>query len=102
MAKNYDNWNGTSFYGLIFKSSVNDIKKKFGEPDIHYDNADEKVQNDWRLQTEKGNFFSIYDWKIYEQYSDEEKLFFHVGHFKKDYDDVKDFLTRKGFNVSNK
>ena len=93
------NVDGTSFFGIDFISTQNDIEKIFGKPTIHNDDIDDKTQNEWRLKTDNGNVFAIYDWKVYQKYPPNLDLIWHVGHFKEATDDVKEYLTKLGFKI---
>ena len=56
--------------------------------------VDEKTQNEWEMQTEDGTAITIYDYKEYREYSDHEKIEWHIGAnnrfgAKKGYDELK-------------
>ena len=56
--------------------------------------VDEKTQNEWEMQTEDGTAITIYDYKEYREYSDDEKIEWHIGAnnrfgAKKGYDELK-------------
>lgn len=73
---------GTAFYGSTFKATVNEIKKLFGKEDYIGDEYC-KSQHDWCLEgkMDGGNSyeFSIYDWKEYREYGDDEIIDWHIG-----------------------
>ena len=75
---------GTSWHGNEFLSTVEEIKKVFGEPDI-VGNKDDKVQYEWILDLEISNslgtsaVITIYDWKEYRDYHEDEFIRFHIG-----------------------
>ena len=75
---------GTSWHGNEFLSTVEEIKKVFGEPDIVGD-KDDKVQYEWILDLEISNslgtsaVITIYDWKEYRNYHEDEFIRFHIG-----------------------
>lgn len=94
MAKNLSNWSGTSFFDLIINCSANKLKEVFGEADAHTENINEKSQYNWNLQTDKGSYFCIYDWKEYREYDDDEKIEWHVGHKLQDMEDITNYLKK--------
>jgi len=67
---------GTSWHGNEFLSTIEEIKKVFGEPDIvgHWH---DKVQYEWILDLEISNslgtsaVITIYDWKEYRDYHED-------------------------------
>lgn len=70
----------TSFTSHTIRASVNELKKVLGKP--HYDERDEneKSQVEWDFVIEgEGSVFSIYDWKEYRIYSDDEVIEWHIG-----------------------
>lgn len=94
-----DKWNGTSFHGyVIVECSVNDVCKVFGEPHVK-GCCDDKVQNDWKVITPSGVYFTIYDWRLYREISNEEKVEFHIGHKKGDEHEINTYLQSLSFTV---
>lgn len=84
---------GSSFHGHTVNASKEDLEKVCGEVMYSDDDTDEKVQNEWEMQSEDGTPFTIYDWKEYREYSDTEKIEWHIGasnrfSAKKGYDDL--------------
>jgi hypothetical protein len=39
----------------------------------------DKVKNEWICETENGDVFTIYDWKEYRVYGDDEMIEWHIG-----------------------
>ena len=79
---------GTSFTDHTIRASVNELKKVLGEP--HYDDRDEteKSQVEWDFVIEgEGSVFTIYDWKEYRIYSDDEIIEWHIGGFVSSFGD---------------
>lgn len=93
-----DKWVGTSFHGFIIECSVNDVCNIFGEPQFK-GSYNDKVQNDWKLITPSGVYFSIYDWKLYREINEDEKVEFHIGHRKGDENEIKMYLESLSFTV---
>ena len=75
---------GTSFHNHTFKASKAYLTNVIGEPEWTeraYQNITEKVQNEWICETEDGDVFTIYDWKEYREYGDDEIIEWHIGGF---------------------
>jgi hypothetical protein len=73
---------GTSFHRHTFRASKAWIVETIGEPEWTeraYQNINDKVQNEWICETEDGDVFTIYDWKEYRTYSDDEMIEWHIG-----------------------
>ena len=72
---------GSAFYGSTINATTNELRKLFG------DEADGdpygKVQHEWGIDGEMDDDsiyeFSIYDWKEYREYSDDEMIEWHIG-----------------------
>jgi hypothetical protein len=73
--------NNTSFHGVTFRASVNQITSAFGEPDMEYNTGEDKVNFEWEMETDEGNVFTIYDWKEYRKLDLDEKIEWHIGSF---------------------
>jgi len=76
--------NGTSFWGGTILCTKKELVENFGNPQSSTDDTWEKVQNNWYLETTQGIVFTIYDWKEYREYQDDEIIEWHVGSFTKD------------------
>ena len=70
---------GTSFHNHTFRASKFQLIEAIGEPDWVDENINDKVQNDWCCETDNGDVFSIYDWKEYRAYGDDEIIEWHIG-----------------------
>ena len=80
---NIDAVNGTSWHGHTVTATVNQLKEVCGTP--YYGHPDDKTQHEWTMTTEDGTPFTIYDWKEYRQYSNDEAIDWHIGgHQSKD------------------
>jgi hypothetical protein len=69
--------------GITFRASTEDIIKVFGEPDFREGvtevESDGKVTREWDLELEDGTVLTIYDWKEYRDFDDDEVIEWHVG-----------------------
>lgn len=72
---------GSSFHGSTFNATTNELRKLFNK-DNGGDQYD-KVQHDWgiegKMDDDKTYDFSIYDWKEYRNYDDDEVINWHIG-----------------------
>jgi hypothetical protein len=71
--------NNTSFHGVTFRASVNQITSAFGEPTIHDNTGEDKTNFEWEMETNEGKVFTIYDWKEYRKLDLNEKIVWHIG-----------------------
>ena len=69
---------GTSFHNSIIHASVNEMKQVLGNV-MYYGAVHDKVQHEWELENEFGNVFTVYDWKQYRKYTDDETIEWHIG-----------------------
>ena len=70
--------NGTSFHGQVIYASVEELKAVLGEQTYTSDITD-KVQNEWVCETSEGFVITVYDWKEYRSYTDEDVIEWHIG-----------------------
>jgi hypothetical protein len=70
---------GSSFWGSTICTSLNKLIAVCGEPS--YKSGDSKVQYVWTLENKDGIVFSIYDWKEYQKFSEDEAIEWHIGGF---------------------
>jgi len=68
---------GETSYATCFLATKENIVKAFGEPSYKGDTGD-KVQNEWDFDVE-GHPVTIYDWKEYRAYDDDEVIEWHIG-----------------------
>ena len=73
---------GTSFFGDTIITTLSNLKLMLGEPHYTGDTQD-KVQNEWLMETNDGEVFTVYDWKTYRYYTNTEVLSWHIGGFNK-------------------
>ena len=79
-------WKGTSYHGDCFLATISELKKIFGSPD-HVGDKLAKVQYEWLLDLEVSNTLktnapiTIYDWKEYRNYHNDDYIRFHIGGF---------------------
>ena len=73
--------NGTSFFDVTFMSTPKKLKKLFPNSYQEHNDGSDKTNFDFELETEKGNVFSIYDWKEYRKLKMNETIEWHIGAF---------------------
>ncbi len=79
-------WHGTSYHGSTVYSTVKELREIFGPPD-YVGGIDDKVQFEWLLDLKVSNplrtnaAITIYDWKEFRKYDEEELIGFHIGGF---------------------
>ena len=76
--KTYQITDGTSFYGIIIRASVDQLTKAFGEPENN-NTGEDKVNFVWDMETDEGEVFTIYDWKEYRVLRSDEFVTWHIG-----------------------
>ena len=74
---NLDVVNGTSWHGHTVYATVDQLKKVCGDP--YYGDSNDKVQHEWTMSTDDDTPFTIYDWKEYRQYPNDELIEWHIG-----------------------
>ena len=77
--KTYQITDGTSFYGITIRASVDELTNAFGEPSMEYNTGEDKVNFEWEMETEDGEVFTIYDWKEYRKLDLDQKVEWHIG-----------------------
>lgn len=70
--------NGTSFHMSTVNATVNQLEEVLGSV-MHYGIKDDKVQHEWEMELENGDVFTVYDWKEYRQYSNDDVIEWHIG-----------------------
>ena len=84
--KEIEYWCGTSWHGDTIYSTVEELRQIFGPPD-YVGGIDDEVQFEWLLDLEVSNSLgtsariTIYDWKEYRKFNEEELIEFHIGAF---------------------
>jgi len=68
-----------SFHGSIIRCTPARLKELF--PDSYYEDntGEDKVNLEFTLETENGNVFTIYDWKLYYRLREDAEYDFHIG-----------------------
>ena len=84
MKRTFKSTFGTSFLGDTILTSINDLKKIGIFPVCEQNSGNNKTNFDFDLETEKGEPFTIYDWKLYRPIGLDEKISFHIGAFTKE------------------
>ena len=74
---------GTSFYGVTFTSSIQDLINVLGQPQYIDNSGEDKVNFYWEMETDEGDIFTIYDWKEYRTLDLNETIEWHIGSFSK-------------------
>lgn len=79
MAKRSDELVGGSFHNVTITSTINDLMLVLGEPQVFDNTGRDKVNVEWSVITNKGFYFTIYDWKEYRVLGLDETIRFHIG-----------------------
>lgn len=74
---NEESISNTCFSQITFEASTDRIIEVFGEPS--YRGSAFKTTREWWIETENGDVFTIYDWKEYRDFDDDETIEWHVG-----------------------
>ena len=97
---------GTSWHGNEFLATVKELRDIFGNPDIVGD-KDDKVQFEWILDLEVSNSLgtsaavTIYDWKEFRKYDEEELIEFHIGGFSRQITKLAEKEIKKLIEIFN-
>jgi hypothetical protein len=73
---------GTSFHGDMIIASKHQLVELLGKPN-YQDSPEDKTQNEWICESEEGEVFTIYDWKEYRVYGDDELIEWHIGGYNR-------------------
>ena len=77
--------NGTSFHDVTIKTSINQLTKVLGEPNIQDNTGEDKVNVEWEIIIDNNIVGTIYDWKEYRRLDGDDLVEFHIGgHNKSD------------------
>ena len=76
-----DAYIGTSHHGMVVNDTTEGLTKKLGlKPNYYEPELDgEKTTREWDLRLQDGTPFTIYDWKEYRVYDDDETIEWHIG-----------------------
>ena len=77
--KTYQSTDGTSFYGVVIRATVDQLISAFGDPSMEYNTGEDKVNFEWEMETDEGEVFTIYDWKYYRPLSSDEIVTWNIG-----------------------
>jgi len=73
---------GTSFHGSTITTTTSQITSILGPPSFIGHSIEDKVNLVWDCETDKGEIFTIYDWKEYKTIKPNDTITFHIGGFK--------------------
>lgn len=79
MKKTFKEINGTSFYGTVISTTVCALKQILGEPYYSQNDGEDKINYEWKMETNVGDVFTVYDWKEYRSLNEDEIIKFHIG-----------------------
>jgi len=77
MKQTFKNPTGTSFHKTTILATVNQLSKIFGVPTMG--GIEDKVTHEWEMETDEGDVFTVYDWKEYREFGDDEQIEWHIG-----------------------
>jgi hypothetical protein len=70
---------GSGFYEETILATVTELVKILGEPQYGRGDVEDKVQYDWEMETDDGQYFTIYDWKEYHEFGEDTLIRWHIG-----------------------
>ena len=70
---------GTSFFGVTIRSTINILTDALGHPQHYQNTGEDKVNVEWICETENGNVVTIYDWREHRTIGVDEEIEFHLG-----------------------
>lgn len=97
---------GTSFFDSTVTASLSDLIAKLGLPDYSDNSGKNKYNFEWVMETEKGDVFTIYNWKEYRPIEEDELITWHVGAYNREIsdaaaDEINDMLSSaSAFNMT--
>jgi len=71
--------NGTSFHGVTFSATPNQLIKLFPNSYDASNDGEDKTNFNFTLETDRFDVFSIYDWKYYRPIGMDEVIEWHIG-----------------------
>ena len=77
--KTYKSTDFTSFHNITFRASVEQLTKAFEDPTMDSNWGEDKVNFEWEMETEDGEVFTIYDWKVGRPLKSDEIVEWHIG-----------------------
>ena len=87
---------GTSHHGMVVNDTTEGLTEKLGlKPNYYEPELDgNKTTREWDLSLQDGTPFTIYDWKEYRVYDDDENIEWHIGtRNKEEQDKVRQALS---------
>jgi hypothetical protein len=78
---------GTSFHGTVINSTISELTRSIGKPQYNACRDDwdfDKVTVEWTCETNDGDVFTIYDWKEYRLFDEDDIIEFHIGGHSKE------------------
>ena len=93
--RTYQSTDLTSFHGDVIRTSVDQLRKTFGYPDMENNTGEDKVNFEWGLETNEGEVFTIYDWKEGRPLKSDEIVTWHIGARNKTISNVAERELRK-------
>ena len=81
MKKTTKSTSGTSFLGVTILTSIEQLEKINLIPVCEQNDGKDKINFEFELETESGEPFTIYDWKLYRPIERDEMIEFHIGSF---------------------
>ena len=81
MKKTNKSTSGTSFLGVTILTSIEQLEKINLIPVCEQNDGKDKINFEFELETESGEPFTIYDWKMYRAIERDEIIEFHIGSF---------------------
>jgi hypothetical protein len=72
---------GTSFFHCTIHTTLSILRKVLGEPDYVDNSGDDKVNFRWEMETNDGKVFTVYDYKEYRPFKENEIIEWHIGAF---------------------
>jgi hypothetical protein len=77
--KSEKNNSGTSFHNHVICCSAKELTLLLGDPTYEQNTGEDKTNLEWVCETENGQVFTIYDWKIYRPLNQNEEVEWHIG-----------------------
>ena len=74
---------GTSFYDEVIHSTLKKLREVIGDEDTDFKSGDNKVRYHFTRELDNGDVITIYDWKEYRNFDENEIISWHVGGFNK-------------------
>lgn len=79
MKKTNKTADGTSFFSVTIRSTINILTDALGHPQHYQNTGEDKVNVEWICETESGNVVTIYDWREHRTIGVDEEIEFHLG-----------------------